>query len=466
MSSMNTKKKKMQGLVFVLIAVMGMGFGVVTQPSLSTGLIPLIPTVFGSDDDEKEDEDEDEEDEDEDKDKEDEEDDKDESEKERKKAEKEAKKKAAEMKKEAEKRKLEAWKKAQERKKELQEVEDEEEDEDEDEAEDEQEDEEMDDDAEEKEMKGLSALQKKYYKAAEDIIEAEAKIAEEQAEGKDVSLALARLAKAKAILASAEQSLDVEGKEVQKSILEAKKLAHWSKSKDIHSANDASKALSDANKRIQKAETKLTLLGSLGGDTAAFQQILANLKVDYAKATEFIKNNSVLEGIALAESTEREAKKLKSSIESALLALGYDDDDLADDHKSEVAVAVENLLSVADIEDDKLGERVREIARAHAKASEETESKVKSVQDRGGVAEFFLGPKYTDLNSIKDQITQNQVRIQALAQAVSQLEDEDLKKVIEEQIEILTEENTKLQSFVSGKEKERGVFGWIFRLFQ
>ena len=69
------------------------------------------------------------------------------------------------------------------------------------------------------------------------------------------------------------------------------------------------------------------------------------------------------------------------------------------------------------------------------------------------------------MDGLSEQISANQTRIQALTQVVAQISDPELKAVVQEHIDVLTQENSKLSSFVAGKEQTRGVFGWVFRLF-
>jgi hypothetical protein len=436
---------------FLMAWLLVFGAGVYAATSQTSFGGDMVSSVFADEGESDEDKEENE-DEDEDKDEDEQEKIEEEREKEEAKALKERQKKEQELRKEANKKKMEAMRELEES------------DDDGDENEMENEDEMDDEDGDGVESK--SEAEKKIAEALKEIGKAEEEIAAKQSEGKDVSLATARLAQAKDTLAEAQQALQAGDTEKAKNLAnQAKKLANWAKGRDIHSANDSTKILADVSKRIQKTETKLAVLASLGGDTSSFRSALDGAKADLTRAKELINGGSVLEGVVLAEKTERAVKKLKSSIESILLTLGYRDDELGDDHKSEVAKAVEDLLEVADIEEGKLGEKVREIAKNQEHSSDETEHFIQNAQSRGKVAEFILGPKYAELNGIQKQIGKNESQIQSLVQVASQLDDEDLKQAVEDQIEVLKEENAKLSSFIAGKEKERGIFGWVFRLF-
>ncbi len=313
------------------------------------------------------------------------------------------------------------------------------------------------------------AANDRFKHANEKIAEAEKHILEQQREGKDVTIALERLAQAKKMLGTIDAAATNTGKDdaSEDFVKESLKLAHTAQEDDVRSINDADKFIKKANERIDQATEKLTRLASTGEDTANYQSMINVATVDLNKAKQLLLNNSLLESVAVAQKSESEAKSAKRAIESALLALGVEDNELSGDHKSTVAKAVDDLLYVADVEGENgIGKKVREIARAQRDSADKVDALVDDAQSRSGFSEFVLGPKYDDLNSIQEQITENEARIQALVQAKNQMTDSDLQAVVQEHITALTEENAKLQSFVSGKETKKGIFGWVFRLFR
>jgi hypothetical protein len=324
------------------------------------------------------------------------------------------------------------------------------------------------DDADEKEGVGHEADKedKAYAKAAEKIAEAEAKIAERLAEGKDISAAMDRLERAKRALASARRASDGDGSDVDGLVREAEKLAGWAAGKSAGPTDEPSKVLAKLNKRITQVEAKLSAAESAGIGTDSFHEVLGTAKADLGKATSLVKTGSVDEGLALARTAERNVRQAKDVLESLLLASGYEDDSLADDHGSEVSEAVGGLLDLADIEGGELGEKVREIAREQGRSAEEAKGLVESARSREGMAEFFLGPKYDDLDGIRTKVEENRAAIRSLSDVVGQVGDEELRGALMEQVAVLEKGNEKLERFVSGKESRRGVFGWVSRLFR
>ncbi len=304
--------------------------------------------------------------------------------------------------------------------------------------------------------------------AAEKIAEVEKYILEKQSEGKDMTVAFERLAQAKSMLSAAGETEDSrDGDEAEDLVKESLKLAHTAKEDDAHDINDVDKYIRKASDRIDQAKKKLSRLAAAGGETTTYQSMIDAAVSDLDSAKSLLSQGSLLESSAAAKKAESEAKSAKRAIESAGLALGLHDDELSGEHKSAVAKAVEDLLYVADTEgDNAIGTKIREIAKQQRDSADKVDTFIDDAQSRSGFSEFVLGPKYRDLNGISQQISDNGDRIRSLEESASQLSDEDLKQVVQEHIDALNEENDKLQSFVDGKEKQRGIFGWVFRLMQ
>lgn len=377
---------------------------------------------------------------------------------------KESQKKIEEIKRESAKKAYEVKKEAEKKQLEMLKEESEAEDEDMEEADDNEEEGEEIGEVENGDEPG-KVNESRYRHASEKIAEAEKYILEQQTDGRDMTIALERLAQAKSMLALSEESADkLDAKEL---IKESLKLAHTAEKDDVHEINDANKFVRKASQRIEQATKKLSQLSALGGDVSSYQTMIDAASADLKSAQDTLSQGSLLDSVALAKKAEAEAKAAKKAIESALLALGVSDDDLSGDHKSVVAQAVEDLLFVAGVEGENgIGKQIREIAKAQRDSAEKVDELVDDAQSRTDIEEFILGPNYDDLTDIEKEIAENQARIQSLTAAASEITDTDLKEVVEEHADALTSENDKLRSFVTGKEKQRGIFGWVFRLLQ
>lgn len=462
MQKTNTKRKKLGMLSVLVITVMSFGVFMAAASIMShnrLGTVLISQAEEGGDDEEEQDDEE----------KDDEEDK--EKEKEKEKKEKEAEK----AKKESEKSKEESEKSSSKSGSVKQEIDEEDDAEDnadedgpevEDEPEDETEDEnELEDEQEDNGM--FKDRSKTLLKLSKDIAEAEKEILEKQSEGVDVTAALARLTEAKAKIGSVNGAFDANDLEAAKDLSKTvKKLTHFAREEDLHDAKKIAEEVSKVAKRIAQVKKKLATLADLGGDTAAFESTLAGVEQTYAEARSLIAADiNSLDGFVRLALAERQAKSLKNGVETALYALGGDDDEFDDDHKSEVAELSDDLDDVAELEGGSVGSQVRAVARAQRMSAEKVSALMQSVEGRSELAKLLIGSKTDDVEKIGNEVAANTVRISILNRAAEQVADADVKAMLLEQAAALQQETTKLQSFVSGQLGKTGLFGWIFDLF-
>jgi hypothetical protein len=306
-------------------------------------------------------------------------------------------------------------------------------------------------------------------KLAEKLAEAEKEILEKQAEGADVTAALARLAQAKAAAGAVSGAFDANNLESVKDLAkEARKLAHFSVNEDLHDAKKVVEDSAKAEKRIAQAEKKLAALKALGGDTAQFEPILAEIRARYEEAKRLIAlgGADLVAGLSKLEAVEEHAKDLKDSIEQTLFVLGGEDDDFDDEHEDEIDDIADDLDDVADIEEDSVGQQVRMVAREQRQSAARVAALTQGVQDRSDVAEFLVGPKMDDIEDIQGEISMNTARIAVLTRAAEQVADQDVKSLLEKQIAELKAETAQLQGFVDAKLSDSGIFGWLLGMFR
>lgn len=468
-------EKKMGTVPALLIALLSFGgfVGVATVVSDNySGLTPVSLAKDGEDDNEDEDKDE--------------EDDKDEDKEEEKKSESEKKAKEA-AKKKAE-REREAAKKAAEQSKTSSDDDSNDDsdddvvngvklrgdgsvDDDQDDERDEDEDSSKDDDLEDRNddngmykdrTKTLSKLEKELMETEKDILE-------KQAEGVDVTAALARLAEAKAKLTAVGGAFDANDLESAKDLAqEVKKLAHFAKEEDLHDAKEAAEDVSKIAKRITQAYGKIALLEAVGGDGSAFREKLATYETDFAalKATVATGGYDAALMEKSLESLERKIKSVKSSVEGAIYAFGGTDSELDDDLENESDDLAEHLNDVADIEDDGVGQALRGIADDHRNATKRMGEVVNNIDTRNPVLQSLFGASSSDLSALEQEIAASNNRAEALVQAANVVEDAEVKSILVAQIETLKEQTIKLQNFVDGQRDRLSLFGWLFKLGQ
>lgn len=333
----------------------------------------------------------------------------------------------------------------------------------------------VDDDAtdseedEKKETEGMyKDRTKTLSKLDEELAKAEEEILKKQAEGVDVTAALARLALAKAKVATVGGAFDTNDLEAAKELSkEVKKMAHFASHEDVHDAKEVAEDVAKISKRITQAYGKISLLEAVGGDGSVFKASLATYEADLAtlKATIAAGGYDIAGMEVSLEALERKVKSVKSSVEGAIYALGGTDSKYDEDYEDEAADLAEHLNDVAEIEDDDIGRAIRGIAEDHESGAKVVGETVKSIDKHNPVAQALFGTSESDLASLEQEIAASKARTEALVKAADAIEDQDVKAIVLEQIETLKAETAKLETFVSGQRDRLSAFGWFFRLF-
>lgn len=306
--------------------------------------------------------------------------------------------------------------------------------------------------------------EKTLSKLEKEIAEAEKEILEKQIEGVDVTAALARLALARAAISSVTSAFDANNLEEAKRLAkETKKLAHFARGDDLHDAEEISKDIAKVAKRIAQVKKKIAELKAIDGETGSFETLLADAEKMFAEAKTLIGNGGAdaISGFAQLEITERRVKNIKHAVENAIFALGGDDDDFDDDHRSEVAEFAERLNDVADIEEGGIGKQVRTVARAQKLSAEKAASLINDVKGRSTLIRFLIGPKSDDLDEIREEIAANEARVVILNSVIEKIDDADIKAILAEQVATLEQETANLAAFVNGELNKNSLIAWL-----
>lgn len=422
--------------------------------------LPFVQTIAAKDGDDGGGDDNDDNDDDEDKD--DEDDDKGGSSK----SEKEKKKKEDERKKEEAKKASERAKEAAKRSS-LDDDNDEDENEVENEVEDESEDE-MDDHSGKDEQEGMYKDQAKTLeKLNKKIAEAEEDILEKQAEGVDVTAALAQLELAKQGLSSVDAAFAAKELDKIKELAKStEKLAHFAQGKTLHDSEEVAKDIAKVAKRIAQTERKIAALAAYGGDTSVYITSLEEAKAVFSDAQAKISTGGegLLAGLSMLDAVERRVKSIKHNVEGALLAFGQtDDDEFENEHGVEVEDTADDLAELADADDDHGA--LHKLAENHKSEALKVAARVRDLDERNRIIRGLIGYDSDVLNDLQNEVVINDSRIATMQLAVDQTTDSDLAALMNEKIGELKAENAKLASYIAAKANQSGVFGWFFKLF-
>lgn len=311
--------------------------------------------------------------------------------------------------------------------------------------------------------KTLAKLQK-------EIDEARKNILEKQAEGADVTAALARLALAEAGLTQVGTSFDANNLAAVKMLAkQIKKTAHFTE-KDMEFSKKVTEEMAKVEKRFGQVDKKISTLESLSGDASAFKAQFASLRSDFSvlKASLTATPGTVTRDVVRAFETR--VKRLKSLIEGTIFALGgTDDDDLFDDHEDDADDLSEDLNDVAEIEDgddNGVSGKVRKVAVEHKAASKAIKESLEDINGRDGIARVVFGPDFNALDSLNAQITAMSARAATLEATSAQITDLQIRQILVDQAKALRSEVAKLQAYITAEDNQFSIFGKFLSLFR
>lgn len=135
-----------------------------------------------------------------------------------------------------------------------------------------------------------------------------------------------------------------------------------------------------------------------------------------------------------------------------------------EEHRSTVANFVQNLLGIADKESG-IGEQIRTIAQEQNQIQEKISSGIDVIQTRSKVKTFFFGTDYKNLGEMRSEMVKVQNQIEQLTQLQSEIQNEYNKVVMEEQLQVLEQEQTRIESFINTNESKFSLFGWLVKIF-
>lgn len=136
----------------------------------------------------------------------------------------------------------------------------------------------------------------------------------------------------------------------------------------------------------------------------------------------------------------------------------------AEEHRSTVANFVQSLLQVAEREGG-IGEQVRLVAQEQNQSASTTVQAMQKVEERSKIKTLFLGSDYKNLGTLRSEMVQTQNRLEQLNRLAENVENESDKTELQNQIQTLEQEQTKIETFIKDREDDFGLFGWLVKLF-
>ena len=132
-------------------------------------------------------------------------------------------------------------------------------------------------------------------------------------------------------------------------------------------------------------------------------------------------------------------------------------------NQNKVRLAVQSLLAAEELMGG-VGTQVSQIAEEINSSVQATIRAEERINSRNTVVRFFAGGDEEAAQEIEQQVIQNQERIQQLQQLVEGGDcDDEVRAVLQEQLQNVELEQTRLQQLALNELNEKGLFGWLWK---
>jgi len=137
----------------------------------------------------------------------------------------------------------------------------------------------------------------------------------------------------------------------------------------------------------------------------------------------------------------------------------------AEEHRSAVANFVQGLLNVADREEGGIGQQVRVIAQQQNDSEGTTTQAIEEVEKRNKIKTFLFGSDYKNLGVLRSEMVHTRNRLDQLNRLMTNTQNATDTAETQSQIQILEQEQTKIENFIKAQEGKFSLFGWLLKLF-
>ncbi|MBW2996708.1 hypothetical protein KY349_00035 [Candidatus Woesearchaeota archaeon] len=132
-------------------------------------------------------------------------------------------------------------------------------------------------------------------------------------------------------------------------------------------------------------------------------------------------------------------------------------------NQNRVRLAVHALLEMKD-ELRGIGPQVSEVAKQYNNSVQATIRAEEQIKMRGGLRRFFAGGDHEAAAALEGQLNQNRQRLQQLQQLHEDCDcDEEVRAMMQEQIQNMEQEQNRLQELARNENKSKGLLGWIWK---
>lgn len=137
-----------------------------------------------------------------------------------------------------------------------------------------------------------------------------------------------------------------------------------------------------------------------------------------------------------------------------------------EEHKSVVSDFVQGLLNVADKEKGTRGEQIKSIAKEQDGNKNDIADKIEKIKERSKFKTFLIGTDYRTIGQLRSEIAKTDNQIEQLSKIVDQTTNVDTKKVLQDQISNLKQQQAKVTNFLDVNAQKFSLFGWFAKMFE
>ncbi|HEX3001211.1 MAG TPA: hypothetical protein VHN82_02410 [Methanoregula sp.] len=128
---------------------------------------------------------------------------------------------------------------------------------------------------------------------------------------------------------------------------------------------------------------------------------------------------------------------------------------------NDVWLAVHTLLAMENIMGG-IGPQVSAVAREFNNSAQQSWQLEERIRNRDMVSRFFFGGDQVSAAELDRLIVSNQNRIRQIEQLMADDSlDQETRTMLQEQLAIMEQENTRLGQVSSAEQQNRGIFGWL-----
>jgi len=163
--------------------------------------------------------------------------------------------------------------------------------------------------------------------------------------------------------------------------------------------------------------------------------------------------------------TGLENPELKATYQGTGQGLGSTTDaGIMEQHRNAIADFAKGLNSVANRVGG-IGQQIRLMAQEQNQSASNTIQAMEKVQTRSAFKTFLIGTDYKNIGALRSEMAQTENRIEKLNQLMTSIENTADKTELQNQIQALLSEKTKIEEFVKAQEGKVSLFGWLAKMF-